>query len=153
MSIDLAYEAGKIALFYCNKRELLAIETKTDESPVTIADKKVNEYIVDKLQAAFPQARVIGEESVKNTTQDLAKGAVFFVDPIDGMFYFFGKFYFSIGTKEFIKNNGEWAVMIGLNIDAIPMVGVVYRAAADQMYYAARGQGKNICGKFYIYFR
>lgn len=104
------------------------MQHKEDESPVTIADKLVNELIVSKLRLRYPSSRVIGEESVGAITDDLAIGDVFYVDPIDG-------------TKEFIRNNGEWAVMIGMVRNGTAVMGVVYHADADHMFYATHGGG------------
>eukprot|EP01080_Neovahlkampfia_damariscottae_P000075 gene75-4324_t len=131
-SVDIAYEAGKIGLQYCIDREKkkteLQIETKSDKSEVTIADKELNELITTKLKNTFPNYRIIGEESVNSITEDLGKGFVFYVDPIDG-------------TKEFISNNGEWSVMIGLAKDGIPVMGVVYQPTLDLLYFASEGSG------------
>ena len=88
VSIEIAYEAGKIGLQYCLDREKkkteLQIETKSDNSEVTIADKQLNDLITKKLQKTFPNYRIIGEESINTISEDLGKGFVFYVDPIDG---------------------------------------------------------------------
>jgi len=140
--INIAIEAGIIAMEFCNNRvqltttgttdlaSTLGIEQKLDDSPVTLVDKKLDALIKQKLEIQFPDCLVVGEESSASieSTQKLEQGKVFFVDPIDG-------------TKEFISNNGEWCVMIGLNIDGRPELGVVYVASRDQLFYASRGNG------------
>jgi len=88
--INLAYEAGKIALQFCkenivNRSQTLDVELKLDKSPVTIVDKQINDFLVTKLTELFPKVRVVGEESKLQTeVKDYGEGSVFFVDPIDG---------------------------------------------------------------------
>lgn len=139
--IDIAYEAGVIANDFCQKRKtgnedvssLMYVEQKVDESPVTAFDKKLDSYIKEALEKRFPDCLVVGEESVTQVspTRRLEEGKVFFVDPIDG-------------TKEFIRNNGEWCVMIALNVNGVPTVAVVYVASRDHLYYAVKGHGTYI---------
>ena len=92
ISIELAYQAGEIALQYCKRENnnSLEIEKKEDESPLTIADKKLNKLITTQLSKKFPNYRVIGEESTCEIKDDLKNGFVFFVDPI-GIFNNFTK--------------------------------------------------------------
>jgi 3'-phosphoadenosine 5'-phosphosulfate (PAPS) 3'-phosphatase len=87
VSIDAAYKAGKVAQTFCLNRvdnTSINIQNKLDLSPVTIVDQQLNEMIVQRLQDAFPDARVIGEESDFSKITDVGIGQVFFVDPIDG---------------------------------------------------------------------
>jgi len=106
---------------------------------VTMVDKKVNDFLIGKLEKYFGDVegiRIIGEEgcSTKNkedSNKDLSEGLVFYVDPIDG-------------TRDFITNNGEWAVMIGLCNNGRPVLGVIYCAAQDELFYAVKGHGAYI---------
>jgi 3'-phosphoadenosine 5'-phosphosulfate (PAPS) 3'-phosphatase len=72
-SIAVAYEAGKIGLKYCVEREKLKtelqIETKSDNTEVTVADKLLNDLITKKLSETFPNYRVIGEESANKISE------------------------------------------------------------------------------------
>ncbi|EFC44095.1 inositol monophosphatase [Naegleria gruberi] len=136
----MAYQAGLLANKFCIDRKnsaSLDIEIKKDDSPVTIVDKKVNLFLIGELEKHFltensSDIRIIGEEGVssRNTdaTKDLSEGLVFYVDPIDG-------------TRDFIANTGEWAVMIGLCKDGKPVMGCVYCAPQDEMYFAVKGYG------------
>lgn len=131
--INLAYSAGSMAMDFLNKwrlnHESMDIEEKkNDEGPVTRADKMLNDFICTTLTSQFPDARVIGEESVISSTSHFDVGQVFFVDPIDG-------------TKEFIRDNGEWAVMIGMTVDGVPTVGVVHQPSIDTMRFAVKDFG------------
>lgn len=135
--MDLCYECGPIALKYCNNRKdntSLHIEYKTDQSPFTIADSELNQRITSKLEKEYPNYRVIGEESSNKIDKDLSDGFVFYVDPIDG-------------TKEFISNNGEWSIIIGLAYNGVPVLGVVYHPVLDKLYYAIQGKGAYLIPK------
>src|SRR5690606_16505182 len=53
---------------------------------------------------------------------------VFFVDPLDG-------------TREYVAKNGQFVVMIGLLIDDLASLGVLYAPATDTLWCGARGAG------------
>lgn len=127
-AIELAYQAGEIAQ-QANKSQL-EIRHKRDSSPVTSVDKQLNNFICSVLEKKFPKVRVVGEETSHdhNANEPFEKGLCFFVDPIDG-------------TKNYIRNNGDWCIMIGLVNKGIPVMGVVYHPEKDTMYYAAKGKG------------
>jgi 3'(2'), 5'-bisphosphate nucleotidase len=122
---EVAQKAGEIILSYYDTD--YDVQMKVGQEPVTIADKSSSRYIVEALQTAFPRDLVVSEEC------DLPGGVrnhdrVWIIDPVDG-------------TKEFIKHNGEFSVMIGLVEEGVPVVGVVYQPVTGYLYWAARGQG------------
>jgi 3'(2'), 5'-bisphosphate nucleotidase len=122
---QLAYDAGRILLgFYDMPAN---VEWKSDHEPVTAADRAANECIVSGLIAAFPGDGLLAEET-PDDAERLGHGRLWAVDPMDG-------------TKEFIKKNGEFSVMIGLAIDGKASLGVVFQPTRNRMLYAARGQG------------
>eukprot|EP01060_Flectonema_neradi_P000060 TRINITY_DN1004_c8_g1_i1.p1 TRINITY_DN1004_c8_g1~~TRINITY_DN1004_c8_g1_i1.p1 ORF type:complete len:317 (+),score=55.03 TRINITY_DN1004_c8_g1_i1:103-951(+) len=128
--IRIAREAGDIAMQYYS-RNSLDVMTKVDESPVTEADKSVNEFVIRQLAKEFPNSAVVAEEDEEGANARHVEDSmadVFYVDPIDG-------------TKEFIKRNGEWSVMIGLTHRARPVMGVIYQPTADKLWYASEGNG------------
>jgi len=92
------------------------VDLKQAREPVTIADRRSNALIVQRLSAAFPDDGIVAEESVPKDPAVLEaavrKHRVWFVDPLDG-------------TKEFIARNGEFAVMVGLAVAGRPVFGVV----------------------------
>ncbi|HEY0303828.1 MAG TPA: 3'(2'),5'-bisphosphate nucleotidase CysQ, partial [Longimicrobiales bacterium] len=102
-------------------------EFKAANSPVTAADREANDRIVAGLKAAFPGEPILSEESADSHKRLDAK-RVWIVDPLDG-------------TKEFIAQNGEFSVMIGLAVDGTPVLGVVYLPALNVMYSAELGGG------------
>lgn len=121
----IVLEAGRIVLEVYAKD--FAVAYKGVRDPVTEADARANAYIVDALREAFPDDGVVGEES-EDKSDALKSGRVWYVDPLDG-------------TKEFIKKNGEFAVMIGLAIDGEARLGVVFQPAKDKLYAGIVGEG------------
>ena len=102
-------------------------ERKADASPVTAADHAANDVITATIRADFPEDAILSEESA-DSPERLGARRVWIVDPLDG-------------TKEFLAQNGEFSVLIGLVVDGEPVLGVVYLPAVEVMYAAARGAG------------
>ena len=100
---------------------------KHDASPVTAADHAANDAILEILAREAPGWAVLSEES-RDDPARLARERVWIVDPLDG-------------TREFIAQNGEFAVMIGLAEAGRAVLGAVYLPAADVLYLAAAGEG------------
>ena len=100
---------------------------KEDDSPVTMADRKANDLIVNGLKNTYPHVPVLAEESADNLSR-LSEEYCFIVDPLDG-------------TKEFVKKNGEFTVNIALAHKGAPIAGLIYIPVLDECYYAAKGQG------------
>ncbi len=122
---ELAIEAGKeILKIYAMDFQ---VEHKEDDSPITLADKKANDLIVNGLIEAFPSYGILSEES-KDTRERLDKDWCFIIDPLDG-------------TKEFVKRNDEFTVNIGLAYKNKAVLGVIYVPVTEDLYYATRGNG------------
>ena len=103
------------------------IEAKSDNSPLTLADKAANRIIVDMLKEQFPDHAILSEEEQDDLTR-LNKKLCFVVDPLDG-------------TKEFIKRNGQFTVNIALADDHRSVMGVIYVPVTGDLYYAAKDRG------------
>ena len=106
------------------------VEYKGKSDPVTEADKLANAFIVKALKEAFPNDGIVAEETA-DQSDALKGGRCWFVDPLDG-------------TKEFIKKNGEFAVMLGLAVDGLSRLGAVYQPAKDKLYLGAEGIGATL---------
>ena len=119
-----AREAGAAAMSFYGLTEWVR---KADDSPVTAADHASDALIRAALRAAFPDDAILSEESA-DSAERLGARRVWIVDPLDG-------------TKEFLAQNGEFSVLIGLVADGEPVLGVVYLPATGVMYRAARGEG------------
>jgi 3'(2'), 5'-bisphosphate nucleotidase len=105
------------------------IEYKDDKSPLTEADKKANDVIVEGLNSLKTTFHILSEEGTTIPYEERQDWEYFWmVDPLDG-------------TKEFIKKNDEFTVNIALIHKDKPILGVVYAPALNEMYWASQGSG------------
>jgi 3'(2'), 5'-bisphosphate nucleotidase len=124
-AIEASIEAGKEILeVYENTFE---VEYKDDKSPLTIADKKAHLVIEKKLkETGIP---ILSEEGRQIPFEERSRWSMLWiVDPLDG-------------TKEFIKQNGEFTVNIALAEKGVPTLGVIYVPVEDMLYFSAEGLG------------
>jgi 3'(2'), 5'-bisphosphate nucleotidase len=106
-----------------------SIEIKGDKSPLTEADKRSNNAIIQNLKLHYPDIPVISEETVPASYSERQYWNRFWlIDPLDG-------------TKEFIKRNGEFTVNIALIENGIPVIGIVSAPALDNIYAGVSGLG------------
>lgn len=119
--IEIAINAGKIILEYY-KKDNLQIEYKDDESPISIADRKSNDYIIRGLKqiSNYP---IVSEELQSDQYKKVKHHKYWLIDPLDG-------------TKEFVNNDEDFTVNIALIVGDRPILGVVYAPAHDDVYYA-----------------
>jgi 3'(2'), 5'-bisphosphate nucleotidase len=120
----IARAAGAAAMRYYGSA---SAQAKADSSPVTLADHAANDVITRELRAQYPEDPILSEESVDSAERSAA-GRLWIVDPLDG-------------TKEFLAQNGEFAVMIGLAVAGEAVLGVIYVPESGALYGAARGMG------------
>src|SRR6056297_1595039 len=105
------------------------VEMKSDETPLTLADKKSNDVIVKSLIELFPEVHILSEESKKTPYQERSGWEyLWLVDPLDG-------------TKEFIKKNGEFSINLALIKGGKPIFGMLYLPVLGLFYYAGKGYG------------
>ncbi len=105
---------------------------KENASPVTEADYLVDDFLRQNLTAARPDYGWLSEETADDATR-LSKKRVFIVDPIDG-------------TRGFIRGEDSWTICIGVVEDGLPIAGVVYAPARDELYEAVLGGGAKLNG-------
>ncbi len=125
-----AVTAGIIASGYFRRE--LKTWTKENASPVSEADIVLDQFLYAALTAARPDYGWLSEESAPNSER-LGKRRVFIVDPIDG-------------TRGFIRGEDSWTVSLAVVEDGVPIAGVVYAPARDEMYDAAVGSGARVNG-------
>ncbi len=137
--IDIAIKAGKKIMDIYEKDFL--IEYKSDNSPLTQADKASNQIICNELKKLHEKIPLLSEENKYIDYSKRKNWEYFFcIDPLDG-------------TKEFIKKNDEFTVNIALIHKNTPVLGVVYAPALETLYYAKKGEGafkNNIKLPFFI---
>lgn len=123
VAAGLARQSAELAL----RLQLKGVqaEAKADASPVTAADRESESFIAAELERLFPDDGLLGEEgSVKETKN----GRRWIVDPIDG-------------TRDFLRGNPLWAVLIGLEQDGEVKAGVAHLPMLGETYHAVRGGG------------
>ena len=118
-----AMHAGDLAVGYQSQE--LKPEAKPDLSPVTVADRACEKLIAAEILAAFPDDGIVGEEGAHRPSRN---GRKWIVDPIDG-------------TRDFVRGLPYWAVLIGLEVDGVVVVGVTHMPALKNMYHAVKGAG------------
>ena len=118
---SIAYKAGEIMLKYF--KEDANIEFKDDETIVTVADKMINDYLIEKVKETYPDHAVDGEEKSHGTSK-----YVWVCDPIDG-------------TAMYSKHVPVAVFSLALVIDGVPELGVVYDPFTDSLYEATKGGG------------
>lgn len=124
---QLAVAAGHAAMAHYH--EGIAVERKSDQSPVTAADHAAHMIIVQGLGHWDSAIPIISEEGAIPDAATRSRWHRFWlVDPLDG-------------TKEFIQRNGEFTVNIALIDHGVPVLGVIYAPALELLYYAGEGMG------------
>jgi histidinol-phosphatase len=122
-AVETAFQAGQLTLAYFQTGTQASF--KTDDSPVTIADKKAEELIRGRIEKYYPLHSIVGEEYGETHQGSSYR---WFIDPIDG-------------TKSFMRGVPLYAVLIGLEIDGKIEVGVTYFPGLGDMVYAASNEG------------
>lgn len=121
IAIKAAVDAGR-EILKIYELPVIEVKKKSDNSPLTLADKVANDKINFYLRKTAYS--VISEESRQS---DFAVRqnwtSCWIVDPLDG-------------TKEFIKKNGEFTVNIALCKNGKPILGVIYVPVMRALYYA-----------------
>ena len=123
---DICEEAGRLILPIW--KTAMTVHTKSDDSPVTEADRKGEALILERLAARFPGVHVISEEDASEFGTPDAIGRQFFlVDPVDG-------------TKAFVRGDPNFTVNIGLIEDGRPVAGAVVAPATGETWFTRGGQ-------------
>ena len=123
---DAAREAGEAILTIV--RRGFEVQSKSDRSPVTEADRAAELIILAALARAAPGVPVIAEEEVAAGRIPAHDDCFFLVDPLDG-------------TKEFVRGGDDYTVNIGLIEGRTPTLGVVYAPATGRLHAGRVGQG------------
>jgi 3'(2'), 5'-bisphosphate nucleotidase len=123
---EAAREAGEAILEVV--RSGFDVETKSDSSPVTVADRAAELIILAALARAAPGVPVIAEEEVAAGRIPAHGDTYFLVDPLDG-------------TKEFVRGGDDYTVNIGLIEAGQPKLGVVFAPASGRLHQGCVGLG------------
>lgn len=125
----IMYEAAKIML----EASDIMPENKTDaRNVVTDYDKRVQDYLVEKLSDAVPGAKFFCEENDRQ--DDLNAENVFVIDPIDG-------------TMNFVHSLNHSCISVAYASNGELLIGNIYNPYVDEMFSAVKGQGAYLNGK------
>lgn len=105
------------------------IETKSDLSPVTIADTETEQAIRAGLARAFPSEAIFGEEFGRSSDSE----DIWIIDPIDG-------------TRSFITGLPLFGMLLGYLRGGRPQLGIIRMPALNEVYAGAVGQGARCNG-------
>lgn len=120
---DIAWSAGRATLAHFQTG--VAVERKADESPVTVADRTAERLLRDAIAARYPDHAIVGEEY---GADDRDSPYRWIVDPIDG-------------TKTFVRGVPLYGVLVALEVEGVPRVGVCHVPALGETVAAASGAG------------
>ena len=125
----VARRAGRIMVkyFYEEKR----VDWKDDHTPVTVADRRINQHVISMVDEYYPEADVLGEEQ---SSVDQSSEEVWVCDPIDGT----TPFSHGIPTATF-----SLAHVVGGDV----VTAVIYDPWEDRLYYASQGSGTVVNGE------
>ncbi|MDR1300266.1 MAG: inositol monophosphatase [Candidatus Nomurabacteria bacterium] len=118
----LAYDAGDIMLKYFGQTNIS--HYKGDDTIVTKADTEINQMVIDRVRAAYPNHGVYGEED----SFERDKNELWVCDPVDG-------------TAMFARGVPTAVFSLAFVVDGAPQVGVVYDPFTDRLYTAIKGKG------------
>jgi myo-inositol-1(or 4)-monophosphatase len=122
----IADEGARLALHHFNARDSLIVEEKTNpQDRVSQADRAVEALLRARINAAFPDDAILGEE---HGAQAGDSGFAWVLDPIDG-------------TAPFLAGLPHWGVVIALCGGDVTLAGVIAQPMAGETFSARAGQG------------
>ena len=122
--------AGAVIRPYFRAR--LAIEDKSDASPVTVADRTAEQAMRAVLAGRFPKHGILGEEF---GLERPAAGLRWVLDPIDG-------------TRAFITGRAQFGTLIGLLADGVPILGIMDQPITGERWVGVAGRTTTFRGSF-----
>lgn len=128
-AIEIAQEAGDIVRQGFGNID--QVDFKGTVNPVTETDRAAEAHIITRLQIAFPEHLILGEESGGSSWQ--TSQPIWLVDPLDG-------------TNNFAHAFPHFCVSIGLMIEHRMVVGVIYDPLRDETFAAQYDGGTTLNG-------
>ena len=123
-AVQIAREAGLHTLNYFQRADL-AVELKSDASPVTIADREAEQHLRQRIAERFADDAILGEEFGE---QNGTTGYRWILDPIDG-------------TKSFVHGVPLYGTLVAVEYGGRSVIGVIYIPALDEGVHALAGGG------------
>jgi fructose-1,6-bisphosphatase/inositol monophosphatase family enzyme len=116
------------------QRAFVATATaKSDGSPVTDADRAIEERLRAFCESRYPGCAIVGEESPATEPANGSELRVV-IDPIDG-------------TRAFMRGLATWSVLLGIEHAGRAVVGVAFMPVVDEVFTGVDGQGSTVNGR------
>ncbi len=125
-------EAARVIL--ATRRSGLVVDRKSDDSPVTDADRKAEKILGGALNAIHPGIPVVGEESVSDGKTPAIGPTFFLLDPLDG-------------TRDYAAGRDDFTINIGLIDNGHPTFGLIYAPARHDLFFT-NGPGCAVATRF-----
>lgn len=119
-------EAGREIRHNINRPRTITTKSNPKDL-VTEMDKQIEAFLVEKIKETFPEHQIIGEEGYGDEIKSL-EGIVWIIDPIDG-------------TMNFVHQQKNFAISIGIYDKQVGEVGLIYDVMADELFHAKRSEG------------
>ena len=126
----ISWQAADVLLYYSKLLEnsndkIDILKNNNEEDPVTLADLKVNEIIIERINEKYKNINwdILSEENVKISSKNFASNSnwIWVFDPLDG-------------TKDFIQGTGNYAMHLALNFKQKPYIGFVLIPGKNQLW-------------------
>ena len=126
--VTIAQQAGEKIMSVYRSADF-SVQHKGDNSPLTAADLASHHHIVESLSKLMPSYPILSEESASIPFDERSGWQTYWlVDPLDG-------------TREFVKRNDEFSILIALIHKHRPILGVVHAPALGETWFASQGNG------------
>ncbi|MEM8667689.1 MAG: histidinol-phosphatase [Planctomycetota bacterium] len=122
--IEVVEAAGRHTLTHFRQADLV-VDSKSDDSPVTVADREAEQLVRKQVSEKFPDDSVLGEEFAEQSGSSRYR---WIVDPIDG-------------TKSFVCGVPLYSTLLALELDNEPLAGAILIPALGELVVAAIGHG------------
>lgn len=119
----VAIEAGRLTLEYFQGS--ISVESKSDDTPVTEADRQAEVLIRNRIEKRYPGHSILGEEAGEKIGESSLQ---WIIDPIDG-------------TQSFIRGVPLYSVLIALVYEGQPYLGIIHNPPLRETVVGATGQG------------
>ena len=120
---EIAREAGALVMEYFHQR--VKVEYKGEVDLVTVADRKSEALILERIRRHWPSHDILGEEG---GLHDQGSDYRWYVDPLDG-------------TTNFAHGFPVFCISLALEYKGRSVAGVVYDPTRDELFAAEQGSG------------
>lgn len=122
---DLLREAGALAL---GQRGQMTAEVKKDHTPVTAVDRQVEDFLIERIRARYPDHLILSEESglLPALAGENSAEFAWAIDPIDG-------------TRSFASGLPVWGISAGVLRQGRPWAGAFYLPVTGELYWGTTG--------------